>query len=148
MKLYNRGYTTGVFDLFHVGHLNILRRAKEQCRYLVVGVSTDELVQSYKYRAPVIPFVERVEILRAIRYVDEVIPQYSLDKRDAVSRVQFDVLFVGDDWKGTPQWTALGEYFRGIDIDIVYFPYTGHTSSTLLAEAVRRLAGDRARDQK
>ena len=141
MKKYSRGYTTGVFDLFHVGHLNILRRAKEQCEYLIVGVSTDELVAAYKGRAPVIPFEERMKIVRAIRYVDEVIPQRSIDKRDALQNVRFDVMFHGNDWKGSPLWNEIEKCFRAANIDIVYFPYTKNTSSALLAEAVRRLAG-------
>ena len=139
-KKYARGYTTGVFDLFHIGHLNILRQAKEWCDYLIVGVSTDELVASYKGLPPVIPFEERMEIVRAIRYVDQVVPQRSIDKRDALQQVQFDVMFHGDDWKGSPLFQEIERHFREANIAMVYFPYTKNTSSTLLTEAVRRRA--------
>ena len=90
------GYTTGVFDLFHIGHLNILKRAKEQCDYLIVGVSTDELVEQYKHKTPVIPYEERVEIIKSIRYVDEVVPQLNRDKYEAWEKYHFDRMFVGD----------------------------------------------------
>src|SRR5690554_5939570 len=102
MKKCKVGYTTGVFDLFHIGHLNLLRRAKEQCDYLIVGVSTDELVQEYKNKKPVIPCEERIQIVEAIKYVDEVVPQVNRDKIEAYKRIHFDVMFVGDDWKGNP----------------------------------------------
>ena len=101
MKKYRVGYTTGVFDMFHVGHLNILRKAKEQCDYLIVGVSTDELVREYKNKTPIIPFEERSEIVRSIDCVDKVIPQVNRDKYEAWKELKFDVMFVGDDWKGT-----------------------------------------------
>lgn len=97
------GYTTGVFDLFHVGHLNILRRAKENCDRLIVGVTSDELV-SYKHKSAVIPFEERIEIVRSVKYVDEAIPQTTMDKFEAWDRIGFDVMFVGSDWKDHPRW--------------------------------------------
>ena len=128
------GYTTGVFDLFHVGHLNILRRAKEQCDYLIVGVSTDELCESYKHKAPIIPFEERIAIVEAIRYVDEVEPQYDRDKFAAWQRRHFDRMFVGDDWKGTPMFEELEKQFAEVGVEIVYFPYTKGTSSTTLRD--------------
>jgi glycerol-3-phosphate cytidylyltransferase len=128
------GYTTGVFDLFHIGHLNILRRAKEQCDYLIVGVSTDELCESYKHKAPVIPFVERKAIVEAIRYVDEVVPQYDRNKFSAWQKYHFDRMFVGDDWKGTPLFEELEKQFEGVGVEIVYFPYTKGTSSTTLRD--------------
>ncbi len=128
------GYTTGVFDLFHVGHLNILRRAKEQCDYLIVGVSTDELCESYKHKAPIIPFEERIAIVEAIRYVDEVVPQYDRDKYAAWQRLHFDRMFVGDDWKGTSLFEELEKQFVEVGVEIVYFPYTKGTSSTTLRD--------------
>ena len=132
MKKYKVGYTTGVFDLFHIGHLNILKKAKEQCDYLIVGVSTDELVQSYKNKLPVIPFEERMEIVKSIRYVDEVVAQENRDKYSAWENLQFDVMFVGDDWKGNKLFEEVEQKFKSVGVDIVYFPYTQGTSSTIL----------------
>lgn len=132
------GYTTGVYDLFHIGHLNLLRRAKEQCDYLIVGVTVDELV-AYKHKKAVIPFNERAAIVEAIRYVDKVVPQVSMDKIQAWNEHQFDVMFVGDDWKGTDKWNAYEMEFQELGVEIVYFPYTKGTSSTLLNEALLKL---------
>jgi glycerol-3-phosphate cytidylyltransferase len=133
------GYTTGVFDLFHVGHLNILRRAKEQCDYLIVGVSTDELVQQYKNKTPVICYEERVEIVKAIRYVDEVVPQVDRDKFGAWEKYRFNRMFVGDDWKGSPLFEELERRFAPEGVEIVYFPYTKGTSSTFLKETLNKI---------
>lgn len=126
------GYTTGVFDMFHVGHLNVLRRAKEQCDYLIVGVSTDELVEREKNKTPVIPYAERAEIVRAIKYVDQVVAQPDKNKVAAWQRYHFDKMFVGSDWKGTPQWKTIEEEFKPLGVEIVYFPYTDGISSTIL----------------
>lgn len=133
------GYTTGVFDLFHVGHLNILRRAKEQCDYLIVGVSTDELVQEYKHKTPIICFEERMEIVKAIRYVDKVVPQINRDKFEAWKEHRFDRMFVGDDWKGSPLFNEVEAKFKPLGVEIVYFPYTNGTSSTFLKQALESL---------
>lgn len=132
------GYTTGVFDMFHIGHLNILRRAKEMCDYLIVGVSTDQLVESEKQKRPIIPFEERMEIVKSIRYVDEVVPQIDKDKLAAFHRLddKFNVMFVGSDWKGTPQWIEYEKQFAPYGVEIVYFPYTKGTSSTILREKI------------
>lgn len=130
------GYTTGVFDMFHVGHLNILRRAKEQCDYLIVGVSTDELCLSYKHKAPIIPYEERRAIVESIRYVDEVVPQTDRDKFGAWERLHFNRMFVGDDWKGSPLFSDVEKRFYEVGVDIVYFPYTKGTSSTILREKI------------
>ena len=132
MKKYKLGYTTGVFDLFHVGHLNILKKAKEYCEELVVGVSTDELVWNYKNKIPVIPYEERVAIVSAIKYVDKVVPQVNRDKFEAWENIKFDVMFVGDDWKGSKLFMEVEQQFRKVGVDIVYFPYTQGTSSTIL----------------
>ncbi len=139
MKKYKIGYTTGVYDLFHIGHLNILKRAKEQCEYLIVGVSTDELVQHEKNKTPVIPYEERIRIVEAIRYVDKVVPQVNKNKMEAYRKYQFDVMFVGSDWKGTPQWINYEEEFKGVGVDIIYLPHTDGTSSTLLTETLHKL---------
>lgn len=130
------GYTTGVFDLFHIGHLNILRRAKEQCDYLIVGVSTDELVEEYKHKRPVICYEERSQIVEAIRYVDKVVPQVNRDKYAAWEEIGFHRMFVGDDWKGSPLFNELEEKFKRHGVDIVYFPYTQGTSSTKLSNVL------------
>lgn len=132
------GYTTGVYDLFHVGHLNLLKRAKEQCDYLIVGVTVDELV-AYKHKKAVIPFDERSKIVEAIKYVDKVVPQTSMDKMEAWRENKFDVMFVGDDWKGTDKWNEYERQFKEVGVEIVYFPYTKGTSSTLLNEVLLKL---------
>lgn len=132
------GYTTGVFDLFHVGHLNILKRAKEQCDYLVVGVTVDELV-AYKGKKAFIPFEERRAIVEAIKYVDKVVPQTSMDKMAAWKNLHFHKMFVGDDWKGTDTWNHWEEEFAKVGVEIVYFPYTAKTSSSELREALKLL---------
>jgi glycerol-3-phosphate cytidylyltransferase len=134
------GYTTGVFDLFHVGHVNLLRNAKEMCDRLIVGVSTDELVQ-YKHKQPVIPFEERVEIVRASKYVDLVVPQNTMDKLDAVKRYKFDIMFVGDDWYKSEKWEEIDKEFLKLNIKIIYFPYTKSTSSTLINKTLQNLRG-------
>lgn len=128
------GYTTGVFDMFHVGHLNILRKAKELCDFLIVGVTTDELCQSYKHKDPIIPYEERKAIVEAIRYVDKVVPQTDRDKFGAWERIRFNRMFVGDDWKGSPLFSEVERKFKEVGVEVVYFPYTQGTSSTLLRE--------------
>ncbi|TNM61044.1 adenylyltransferase/cytidyltransferase family protein [Streptomyces sp. NP160] len=133
------GYTTGVYDLFHIGHLRLLERAKEHCDRLVVGVTTDQLSLAVKGKTPVIPFDERRAIVSALSCVDEVVPQTSMNKREAWEAVRFDVMFVGDDWRGTPKWVALEEEFASLGVRIEYFAYTDHTSSTLLRAALSTL---------
>ena len=126
------GYTTGVYDMFHIGHLNILKRAKEKCDYLIVGVSTDELVMQDKNKTPIIPFCDRCEIVSAIKYVDKVVPQTSKNKLDAYKKYKFDKMFVGSDWKGTPQWKHYEEEFSPYGVEIVYLSHTDGISSTIL----------------
>lgn len=133
------GYTTGVFDMFHIGHLNILKRAKEQCDYLIVGVSTDELCKSYKKKEPIIPYEERKAIIEAIKYVDKVVPQTDRNKFAAWERIKFDIMFVGDDWKNSPLFTELENRFKDIGVKIVFFPYTKTTSSTILREKLDKI---------
>ena len=138
MKLYKLGYTTGVFDMFHVGHLNILRRAKEFCDKLIVGVSTDELVESYKHKSPIMPLEDRLEIVSAIKYVDKVVIQSDRNKFLAWEKIHFNALFVGDDWKGSKLFNELERKFKLVNVDIVFFPRTEGISTTILTEIIRR----------
>lgn len=132
------GYTTGVYDMFHIGHLNILRRAKEQCDFLIVGVSTDELVQREKNKIPIIPFENRCKIVEAIKYVDKVVPQIDKNKFAAWKEHKFDKMFVGSDWQGTDTWNRFEEQFKPIGVEIVYLSYTEGISSTLLGEIITK----------
>ena len=120
--------------MFHIGHLNILERAKSQCDYLIVGVSTDELVLSEKHKAPVIPFTDRARIVGAIRCVDRVVPQTDKNKIEAWRKYGFKKMFVGSDWKGTDAWNAYERQFAEVGVEIIYFPHTDGISSTLLRE--------------
>lgn len=133
-KKYKIGYTTGVYDMFHIGHLNILRRAKEQCETLVVGVTTDELCYKRKQKYPIINETERMEIVRAIRYVDEVVPQTDMDKIKAVKEHHADAVFVGSDWKGTDAWNKYEKEFAEVGCTVVYLDHTDGISSTILRE--------------
>ncbi|MFJ8537547.1 adenylyltransferase/cytidyltransferase family protein [Streptomyces sp. NPDC093591] len=133
------GYAPGVFDLFHVGHLNILRRARGHCDRLIAGVCSDDLVVRLKGRPPVVPLSERLQIVQSVRYVDETFVATVDDKIGIWKEVGFDVIFKGDDWLGTDVWTALESEFARVGVKVVYFPYTVHTSSTLLREALRLL---------
>ncbi|MBQ7384667.1 MAG: adenylyltransferase/cytidyltransferase family protein [Clostridia bacterium] len=128
------GYTTGVYDMFHIGHLNILKRAKEQCDYLIVGVSTDELVQRDKNKKPIIPFADRCAIVEAIKYVDRVVPQPDKNKFGAWEQYHFDKMFVGSDWQGTPQWNEFERQFAPVGVEIVYLDHTDGISSTILRD--------------
>jgi glycerol-3-phosphate cytidylyltransferase len=139
MKKYKIGYTTGVYDMFHIGHLNILERAKQQCDYLIVGVSTDELVQQDKHKTPVIPYEERAKIVAAIQYVDMVVPQRDKNKLAAWETYQFDKMFVGDDWKGSDAWNGFEKQFAPLGVEIVYLPHTDGTSSTLLTQVLHKI---------
>ena len=134
------GYTTGVFDMFHIGHLNILRRAKEQCDYLIVGVSTDELVQHDKNKTPIIPFENRCAIVEAIKYVDEVVPQKDKNKLGAWERLKFDKMFVGSDWKGTDAWNKFEKQLKPYGVEIVYLNHTDGISSTILRDKLNKNA--------
>lgn len=138
MKKYKVGYTTGVYDMFHIGHLNILKRAKEQCEYLIVGVTTDELV-SYKNKQAIIPHDERMAIVESIKYVDKVVSQENMDKMLAWKEYKFDVMFVGSDWQGTPKWNEFERQFAEVGAEIVYFPYTKGTSSTKLRTVLEEI---------
>lgn len=132
MKKHIIGYTTGVFDLFHIGHLNLLRKAKEQCDYLIVGVSTDELVKAYKHHKPIMSFEERRSIVEAVKYVDRVVPQTSLSKMAAWNALHFDVLFHGDDWKDTPTYREIERELANVGCRVVFLPHTDKVSSSSL----------------
>lgn len=137
MKKYRVGYTTGVFDLFHIGHLNILRRAKEQCDYLIVGVSTDDVVQTYKHKLPAIPYDQRAAIVEAIRYVDRVVPQTTMDKMEAYRTLKFDALFHGSDWKGSDMYNRIVEEFAAVGVDVVFLPHTEGVSSSQIRKELK-----------
>lgn len=139
MKKFKIGYTTGVFDLFHIGHLNVLRNAKAYCDHLIVGVSTDEVVESYKHKKPIIPFAERMAIVGAIKYVDEVVPQTSMDKRAAWEMLHFDAMFHGDDWKDSPMYEKYMKEFEGTGVEFVFLPHTEGTSSTTLTAVLNKV---------
>jgi len=138
MKNKTIGYISGVFDLFHIGHLNILMNSKSMCDQLIVGVTVDDLV-AYKNKKAVIPYQERLEIVRSIKYVDATIAQESMDKFKMWEKLKFDVLFVGDDWFETEKWKEIEEQFKEVGVKVVYFPYTKSTSSTVLNEALETL---------
>lgn len=131
------GYTTGVYDLFHVGHLNLLKNAKGMCDKLVVGVTVDELV-AYKGKQSMIPFEDRIELVRSCKYVDAAVPQYDMDKLTACKKLGAQFLFVGDDWYGTEKWHEYEKAFNEAGIRIVYFPYTKGVSSTIIANALKQ----------
>ena len=124
------GYTTGVYDMFHVGHLNVLETAKQHCDYLIVGVSTDSLVEKYKNKVPIIPFDDRCRIVSALTCVDKVVAQKSRDKIAQYEEIKYDLMFVGDDWKGSEIFTTLEKYLNNAGAQIVYLPYTPSVSST------------------
>jgi glycerol-3-phosphate cytidylyltransferase len=130
------GYAAGAFDLFHVGHLNILKHAKSQCDYLVAGVVSDEMLLETKGISPIIPLAERLEIVRNIRFVDEARAEVVPDKLDTWRDVRFDVFFKGDDWRGTEKGLRLEREFAAVGVEVVYFPYTMNTSSTALRRAL------------
>lgn len=132
------GYTTGVFDLFHVGHVNILKNCKQMCDKLIVGITVDELVE-YKNKKAIIPFTERCEILRACKYVDSVVPQINMDKMEAYRRYKFEIMFVGDDWFKTEKWNEIETEFSKLNVKVIYFPYTKTTSSTLINNTLENL---------
>lgn len=132
------GYTSGVYDLFHIGHLNLLKNAKGLCDKLIVGVTSDELV-AYKSKKAVINHHERMAIVRSIKYVDAVVPQNDMDKFKMWERLKFDIMFVGDDWFKNPKWEELDKTFKEVGVKIVYFPYTEGTSSTLINETLKNL---------
>ena len=137
-KKFNRGFIQGTFDMFHIGHLNLIKRAKEQCEYLIVGVNTDKLVQEYKNKTPIIKQDERIAIVQELKSVDEAVLMKDRDKLKAAKELNFDVIFMGDDWKGTDFYNKAQEELKKIGVDIVYFPYTKGTSSTILRQVLEK----------
>lgn len=137
-KKYKIGYTTGVFDMFHIGHLNILRRAKEQCETLIVGVTTDELCFKRKNKNPIISQQDRMAIVEAIRYVDKVVPQTDMEKIRPVKELGADAVFVGSDWKGTEAWNQYEKEFAKVGCEVVYLDHTDGISSTMLREKLSK----------
>lgn len=134
MKKYKVGFVQGVFDMFHIGHLNLLEKAKQHCDYLIVGVNSDELVKRYKNKIPIIEVSERVRIVEALRCVNQVCIMDDRDKIKAQNNYKFDVIFMGDDWKDTDFYNKIEKTLKCIGVDIVYFPYTKGTSSTILKD--------------
>ena len=141
------GYTTGVYDLFHVGHLNLFKNAKGLCDKLVVGVTVDELV-SYKGKQSMIPFEDRIELVRSCKYVDAAVPQYDMDKLTACKKLGASILFVGDDWYATEKWQQYEKDFDREGIKIIYFPYTKGISSTKISQALQAIRKDELHDVK
>lgn len=135
-KKYHKGFTVGTYDMFHRGHLNLVMHAKEYCDYLIVGVHTDRWVERQKNHKPVITFEDRAAIVRAIRYVDEVLPNEGRSDLKAWERLHFDVVFIGDDWKGTPGWNQVEAELKTVGCDVVYLPHTGGVSSTEIRESI------------
>lgn len=138
-KRFKIGYTTGVYDMFHIGHLNILRRAKEQCDFLIVGVTTDELCYKRKNKYPIICQEDRIAIIEAIRYVDKVVEQEDMDKVMAVKNLGADAVFVGSDWKGTDAWNKYEKEFASVGCSVVYLEHTDGISSTILRDKLNKL---------
>jgi len=132
MKQYKKGYTQGVYDMFHIGHLNLLNNAKKQCEHLIVGVNSDRLVQEYKHKTPVINEAERSEIVANIKAVDECVIVDTLDKVELMKELGFDAIFIGDDWKGNPRWEQTRKDLAKDGVDVVFLPHTEGISSTVL----------------
>lgn len=132
------GYTTGIFDLFHVGHLNVLKRSKKKCDKLIVGVTTDELAMKLKKKKPIFNFDERIKIVKNIKCVDKVVPQKKIDEIRDHDKYHFHVIFKGDDWKGTKKWQKLEEQFKNRGVRVIYFPYTKGVSSSILRKRIKK----------
>ena len=133
------GYAPGAFDLFHIGHLNLLRRAKERCDFLIAGVVADEVLIEHKKVMPVIPFAERLEIVRNVKFVDMALAAVTNDKTEIWRELRFNVLFKGNDWQGTEKGKRLERDFAALGVDVVYFPYTQATSSSALRRTLRNI---------
>jgi glycerol-3-phosphate cytidylyltransferase len=132
MKRYKIGYTQGVFDMFHIGHLNLLNKAKESCEYLIVGINADKLVQTYKNKIPVIDEFCRKKIVENIKVVDKACLVYTLDKIEVLKNIYFNVVYVGDDWKNDKRWIQTVDLLATVGVDVIFLPYTKNISSTIL----------------
>ena len=130
------GFIQGTFDMFHIGHLNLIRNAKNVCDYLIVGINTDELVEKYKQKTPVVPLKERMEIVSAIKYVDKVVVTKDRDKVKLHEKYKFNYLIMGDDWKNTEFYDKVEKELNELGVKIIYFPYTKSTSSTKLQKTI------------
>lgn len=133
------GYAPGAYDLFHIGHLNLLLRAKEECDHLIAGAATERMSLETKGKAPVVPLEERMAILRHIDVVDQVVVDDSRDKREVWHHTPYDILFKGNDWRGTEKGFRLEEDMAAVGVRVHYLPYTEQTSSTYLRAALDRL---------
>ena len=142
MRRYKIGYTQGVYDMFHVGHLNLINNAKQYCEYLIVGINTDALVQEYKHKQPVINQEERRYIVENVRAVDEVVIVETLDKVAMWNKLHFDAVFIGDDWKGNPRWEATKVELEKYGVDVVFLPHTEGVSSTMLRDEKEQVVGE------
>ena len=142
MKKYKIGYTQGTYDMFHVGHLNLIKHAKEKCEFLIVGVNSDELVKEYKHKTPVINENERAEIVRNIKSVDQCVITNTLDKIVAREKFHFDAIFIGDDWKGNPRWIQTEKDLKKLGVDLVFLPHTNGISSTALTSVIKDILDD------
>jgi glycerol-3-phosphate cytidylyltransferase len=132
------GYTTGIFDLFHFGHLNALKYSKSMCDRIIVGVTTDELALELKGKSPIIPYIERFKIIKSLDFVDMVVPEISDDKYKVWEVLKFDLILKGDDWKGTEKWNILEKKFKKVGVKVVFFPYTKNISSTLIRNKLEK----------
>ena len=136
MKKYRIGYTQGVYDLFHIGHLNLINNAKSLCDYLVVGVNSDSLVKEYKNKCPIISQNDRAKIVENLKAVDKVIIVDTLDKTALYKEIGFEVVFIGDDWKGSERWNKTVHDLAEVGCDVIFLPHTDGVSSTLLREKI------------
>jgi len=137
------GYAPGIYDLFHIGHLNIFREARQFCDHLIVGVLSDEMAQRTKGIVPVIPLEERLDIVSAIRFVDEAVVEDVPHKLEMWERLKFDVIIKGDDWRGTDKGDKLESDFAKVGVDVAYLPYTPRTSSTVLRQVLQTVLDNR-----
>ena len=142
MKKYKVGYTQGVYDMFHIGHLNLINHAKEYCDYLIVGVNSDKLVAEYKHKKTVINENERALIVKNIKAVDDVIIADTLDKEETLAKLHYDAIFIGDDWKGSDRWNATEEALAKHGVDVVYLKHTDGISSTILRVVEENAVGE------